>query len=247
MSSNITRRSMLAYLGTVTSLLAIGRERAAFAGTAGQEVERLVNKIDELSGALRGQAVSVSEWRSGIDELLSQVSPEELMGAIEFDRLARQAGFADLGVSTAYVRFDANRTRKLNFIAKLFTVDKGRSIIPHGHANMVSAHLPLKGQFRLRQYDQISRDETSLVIRPGTDRIIRAGDLSSIDHEQDNVHWFIAEEPSYTLDLIMVGLDETAANPYEIFNLDIDAAEPIDGETLRVPRIGVEEALQKYG
>lgn len=169
------------------------------------------------------------------------------MQGIDFERLAARIGFVDLGVSTARIDFGFDGRRTLQFLPKLFAVDTGRSIIPHGHSNMVSAHLPLTGAFRLRQYDQVSRDERSLTIQPTVDRMIRAGDLSSIGEDNDNVHWFVAEEPSYTFDVIVAGLDDTADQPFEIFNLDMEAAEANGNGLLRVPRMSVSEALRKYG
>ncbi|WP_299701571.1 hypothetical protein [uncultured Tateyamaria sp.] len=169
------------------------------------------------------------------------------MDGIDFERLAERIGFADLGVTTARIDFGSEEHRTLHFLPKLFAVNAGRSIIPHGHSNMVSAHLPLTGAFRLRQYDQLARDEHSLTIQPALDRMIRAGDLSSIGEDEDNVHWFIAEEPSYTFDVIVTGLDDEAEQPYEIFNLDMEAAEPKGNGLLNVPLMPVSEALLKYG
>lgn len=247
MSVLTTRRSVVAQLGAVTSLLSVSGATSAFAGPEGQEVERLISRIDEVSGALRGELISVADWRVGMDELFRRVLLEDLMRGIDFDRLANRIGFAELGVTTARIEFGANESRTLSFLPKLFAVDTGRSIIPHGHSNMVSAHLPLSGAFRLRQYDQLSRDEQSLTIRPTLDQTIRAGDLSSIGEDDDNVHWFIAEEPSYTFDVIVTGLDETEGYPFDIFNLDMEKAERIEGDAFRVPRLTVSEAITKYG
>ncbi|MET1416695.1 hypothetical protein ABVF61_30805 [Roseibium sp. HPY-6] len=243
----MTRRSVVAQLGAVTSLLSIGSSTSAFAGSAGREIERLVSRIDELSGSLRGARMSIDDWRSGIGELLSAVPETDLMQGIDFDRLASRIGFADLGVSTARIDFGTHEAKTLHFLPKLFAVDTGRSIIPHGHSNMVSAHLPLTGRFRLRQYDQVSRDERTLSVRPTVDRLIRAGDLSSIGEDDDNVHWFIAEEPSYTFDVIVTGLDDRAEQPYEIFNIDMETAKRTTDGLLRVPRMSVSDALSKYG
>ena len=143
--------------------------------------------------------------------------------------------------------FGAGDVRKLSFLPKLFAVDKGRSIIPHGHANMVSAHLPLSGKFRLRQYDQIARDNGTLTIRPTIDQTIHPGDLSSIGEDDDNVHWFIAEAPSHTSDVIVTGLDAEAAHRHQIFNLDIEHAVHLGDDTFKVPRLSVDAALRKYG
>lgn len=231
----------------MTALLSIGSSTAAFAGSAGREVERLIARIDELSGSLRGELITVADWRAGMDDLFARVHPADLMQSIAFDQLAARIGFAELGVTTARIDFGQQGSRTLSFLPKLFAVDTGRSIIPHGHANMVSAHLPLSGAFRLRQYDQVSRDADALMIRPTVDRTIVAGDLSSIGEDDDNVHWFIAEEPSYTFDVIVTGLDTAVDERFEIFNLDMEMAERIDGDLLRVPRLAVMDALRKYG
>lgn len=247
MYNQMTRRSVIAQLGAITSLLSVGSSGSVFAGSVGREVMGLISKIDELSGSLRGELLSVEEWRSGIDQLFSQVHVQDLMHGIDFDRLASKIGFAELGVSTARINFGPGNHRQLSFLPKLFAVDTGRSIIPHGHANMVSAHLPLSGAFRLRQYDQVSRDEYALTIRPTVDRLVGAGDLSSIGEDDDNVHWFIAEKPSYTFDVIITGLDDEAEHNFEIFNLDIEAAEIKSDGLLSVPRMSVSDALEKYG
>ncbi len=243
----MTRRSVTAQLGVLTSLLSVGSAASAFAGSAGREVERLISRIDQLSALLRGELISVADWRAGMNELLSSVPESDLMAGIEFESLASRIGFAEFGVTTARVDFGLEGARTLNFLPKIFAVDTGRSIIPHGHANMVSAHLPLTGVFRLRQYDQVSRDPRSLLIAPTSDRLIGAGDLSSIGEDDDNVHWFIAEEPAYTFDVIVTGLDDEAAHKFEIFNLDMDAAQPDGKGLLRVPTMSVSAALKKYG
>ena len=251
----MTRRSVVAQLGAITALMSVGCAASAFEGSAGREIDRLLPRIDELAGALRGAVISVDDWRTGIDDLFSKVAIEDVLTAIDFDRMKRRTEFADLGVSTTRLDLGLNEPWTLNFLPKLFAVDTGRSIIPHGHSNMVSAHLPLTGAFRLRQYDQVSRDDHTLMIRPTHDRVIAAGDLSSIGEIDDNVHWFIgslvhwfiAKEPAFTFDVIVTGLDEAADKRYEIFNLDMEAAREDGTGLLRVPKIGVAEALKKYG
>ena len=242
-----TRRDLLTRLGAITSLITVGRATSALAGSAGHEVSRWIRRIDEITAALRGDIVSVGEWRDGLGQLLSRVALSDVMHDIDFHRLEDAAGFAELGVTMVNLDLGTGGARRLSFHPKLFAVDRGRAIIPHGHANMVSAHLTLSGRFHLRQYDQIARDHEALVIRPTIDRRVIPGDLSSIGEDSDNVHWFIAEEPSHTFDVIVTSLDPTAERRYDIFNLDMERAVPLEDGRLRVPRIGVSEALAKYG
>lgn len=246
-SNAIGRRNAIAQLGALTALVGMGGTAHAFQGSAGAEIARQITRIDALTGALRGQVITVDDWRAGLEELVARIPVQDVMTAINFDTLAAKAGFAALGVSTLRVDFGGGIPQPVHCIAKVFGVDTGRSIIPHGHGNMVSAHLPLTGRFRLRQYDQIARDDAALTVRPSVDRRIEAGDLSSIGEDADNVHWFIAEEPSHTFDMIVTGLN-TAQNPaHEIFNLDMESATAAGDGLLRVPRLSVEKALRKYG
>ena len=241
------RRALVLRLASMTALVGTCSGVGAFAGSAGKEVVRLATRIDAVCGALRGETISVRDWRAGVQTLFSRVPLDEVMGAIDFDRVASRIGFASLGVTTARISLESGDVRNLSFITKLFAVDRSRAIIPHGHANMVSAHLPLSGAFRLRQYDQIERDSHALTVRQTEDRRLLPGDLSSIGEEADNVHWFVAEEPAHTFDVIVTGLDPAAQQDYEIFNLDMEAAVPRGSGLLQVPRMSVEDALRKYG
>lgn len=241
------RRTLLARLGALTCLIGLGQRSRALAGPAGGEVSRLIPKLDELSAALRGRSLSIENWRTGMDSLFARVSLEEVMRTIDFERLAEATGFAREGVATTRITFGSGRPRKLAFFPKLFAVDRGRAIIPHGHANMVSAHLTVSGAFHLRQYDQLDRNEEALIIRPSLEKRILPGDLSSIGEDDDNVHWFTAVEPSHSFDVIVTGLDPAAERAYEIFNLDIEQAELLGDGSLRAPRMAVDDALRKYG
>lgn len=122
---------------------------------------------------------------------------------------------------------------------------KDRAIIPHGHSNMASAHLILKGELHLRQYEKIRQEEDSLIIRASVDRITKTGEYSSISDEKDNVHWFTANTQTvFTFDVIMLDLNNKT---YDIHNLDIFEKQDLQDGTQRVPILNVENALKKYG
>lgn len=135
----------------------------------------------------------------------------------------------------------------VHFFAKVFAVGRDRAIIPHGHANMVSAHLTLSGRFHIRQYDLLDHSEEALHIRPSLDMLSVPGDLASIGLRSDNVHWFIAQDASFTLDVIATGLDQNEPSAFDIFNIDIEDAVAHPDGTLTAPVIGVQQALHKYG
>lgn len=229
-------------------LAALGAGRAgALSGAAGDAFMDTVAQIDQLSAALRGQGIGVADWRSGLDAAFAAIDSGDILAAIDFDRLVREAGHAERGVSTAPVRLVAEDGARYAFFPKFFAVSAGRAIIPHGHANMVSAHLTLSGRFHLRQYDRVAIEDDALVIRPTVDRETAPGDLSSIGDPEDNVHWFVALEDAYTFDTIVTNLDAANASGFDIFNIDPLEASPLGQDLWRAPRLSVADGLAKYG
>lgn len=241
-----TRRDLLTRLSAATAILAVIHRGHAMATPVETEASKWLKKTDELTALLRGEALTVNEWRDGLDAFNQKLDLNDLLHDLDFDQMAQEAGFAARGVTTVKVRLGDRDVRDLSFYPKLFAVDRGRAIIPHGHSNMVSAHLVASGRFHLRQYDQIALMDDAMLVRPSFDDEVVTGDLSSIGEAKDNVHWFVALEPSHTLDVIVTGLDARRDPSYDIYNLDMRAAEP-DGQLLRVPRLGVADALAKYG
>lgn len=244
-----SRRTALTQLGSLTALLGTLLHPAcarAYNGPASKELPDWVKKTDQLTALFRQQELSIQDWRAGLDELFNQVSLEELLKDTDFTQIKEQIGYAQKGVTTATIRFETG-PRRLTFYPKIFALGKDRAIIPHGHENMVSAHLILSGRLQLRQYDQLSRKDKTMTVRPTIDREISAGELSSIGAKSDNVHWFIATEPAHTFDMIVTGLDPQANKNFDIFNLDMDNARLETNGEMKVPIIDVNTALAKYG
>ena len=80
------------------------------------------------------------------------------------------------------------------FGRQVFAMKKGRSVVPHGHDNMATGFLVLKGNFRGRHYDRVEDHSDHYVIRPTIDRVFKPGEFSTISDHKDNIHWFTAEE-----------------------------------------------------
>lgn len=238
-----TRRDVLAGLAatTATAMLAAAGDAVA------ADRPLWARRTSEVTDALRGGAMSIGDWREAMDAVLGGAPLSDIAASIDTARLRAMAGRPTRGVGTARVRLASGAETSLSFIPKYFAIDAGRAIIPHGHANMVSAHVVLSGDMRLRQYDQVDRGAASLRVRQTRDVDIGPGAVSSIGEARDNVHWFVARRPAETLDIIVTGLGPADAARYEIFNLDMDAAGPRGDGTLDAPRLSVYDALAKYG
>lgn len=208
------------------------------------------HELNELCLDLRQHSISLVQWQEQVEEFLAQVELKELLRLIDFEKLTEGFEFPDLGVHAKNVRLPRleELPEQYAFFAKVFGVKQGRAIIPHGHKNMVSAHLVLRGEFELRHYDRLEDQRDYMIITPTIDTLAKAGEVSSISDEKNNIHWFITRsDHAFTFDVIMTNLDPAFGKPYDIENIDPAEAEQISGNLLRVKKLSVDEALRKYG
>lgn len=204
-------------------------------------------RLHEYCSDLKKASLSTLEWQSKVEDLYAEIELEEVLRFINFKQLSKGFIYPDLGVNTRRVQFPklSGLPERTVFHKKIFGMKKGRAIIPHGHSNMASAHLLLKGDVHLRHYEKLAQSNQHLHIRPSIDTHLKAGQHSSISDEKDNIHWFIAEtEAAFTFDVIMLDL---AGRSYDIHNLDMFESEKQSDGSLRVPILDVETALKKYG
>lgn len=204
-------------------------------------------RLNEYCMDLKKNSIVPAEWQILIEDLYNEIELSEIIDFIDFENLIKGFEYPDLGVNTKPVKFPALDGLPENtvYLKKIFGMKKDRAIIPHGHSNMASAHLILKGEMHLRNYDKIDRDGENLIIKPTVDKIIKSGESSSISDDRDNIHWFIANtDTAFTFDVIMVDLNN---KNYDIHNLDIYNKQDLSDGTMRVPLLDVKTALEKYG
>lgn len=204
-------------------------------------------ELNEFCNDLKKQSITPLEWQKQIERLYAKVELNELLRFVNFENLIKGFQYPDLGVNAKYIKFPklSGLPERTVFIKKIFGMKKDRAIIPHGHSNMASAHLILKGKMHLRHYDKIRAESKSLIIKPSVNKILNVGQYSSISDDKDNVHWFIANTATaFTFDVIMLDLK---GKKYDIQNIDIYAKQKLSDGTLRVPILDVQTALKKYG
>jgi hypothetical protein len=113
---------------------------------------------------------------------------------------------------------------------------------------ILSALTTLQGEMHGRHYQRLGEESGNLLVRPTIDRQFRAGDFSSISDQRDNVHWFVTtSERAYTLDAIVDNLDSSRPYRFRIDFVDPEKAAPGSGGALRLPRLELDECLQRYG
>ncbi len=206
-----------------------------------------LKRLQEMSLDLKTWAITPAQWQGRISELFDRVELKDLLELVEFERLLENFDYPDLGVATRPVRFPklSGTPSSLAFSGKVFGMQRDRAIIPHGHKNMVSCHYVLRGELHLRHYDKLAEDDTHMIIEPTIDQVAKVGSHSSISDEKNNIHWLrAATETAFTFDVLVLDLN---GRRYEIDNIDPYDAKPMGDNLLRVRKLGVDQALKKYG
>jgi hypothetical protein len=221
----------------------------AIAAVVAPVVRKWLIEMDAVTRELRRGKVEPAEWQRQIESLLSQVDFKDLLSAIDYNRLSKSAVFPEDHESAEDIDFSGNQglPTELSFAPYFYAMKKGVSIVPHGHRNMASMHMMLKGQAHGRQFERVSDDEQFLTIRPTVDKVIEPGAVTTISDQKDNIHWFRAlSEPVFMFNIGVFGI-----HPSEKFTgrdyIDPQGGEKLSGGLIRARRIEVKEAYKLYG
>jgi hypothetical protein len=212
-------------------------------------VKHWVVEMEQITKALRKTKLKPVEWQQQIESLLARVELSDLLRAIDYDSLAKKAIFPEDHESAEDVDFSKLKglPADLSFAPYFYAMKKGVAIVPHGHRNMTSMHMILKGQAQGWLYDRVADEPQHIIIKPTKDKLLSPGDASTISDERDNIHWFKAmTEPVFMFNIGVFGV-----NPAESFT-GREYVDPMNGEKMkdgliRAKRINTDEAYKLYG
>jgi hypothetical protein len=221
----------------------------ALASTVKPIVRKWLIEMESVTQELRQGKVKPLAWQRHIESLLANVELKDLLSAIDYDRLAKTAVFPADHESAENVDFahTDGLPAELSFAPYFYAMKKRVAIVPHGHRNMASMHMMLKGQAQAWQFERVSDEARYLIIKPTTDQVLEAGAVTTISDQSANIHWFKAlSEPVFMFNIGVFGI-----NPSEGFS-GRDYIDPLGGEKLkdgliRAKRIEVKEAYKLYG
>jgi hypothetical protein len=180
---------------------------------------------------------------------LAAVDLPDWLTYLDFDALSAQAKlpargelFQDLTPPAI-----AGAVPAAGFYLSLVGFHQGRSIPPHGHRDLVSSFLVLRGELLGRHDDRAPGEGKTYRIRPTLDRVFRPAEFSSVSDEKDNVHWFTAQtEAAFLVDFGVRPLTP-GQHPSGRFFLDVANAEPDTGDWMRVKPLLPADAYAIYG
>ena len=205
--------------------------------------------VNQLGRDLKDHKLEQVAWQKKIEELYRGADVADFLRLIDFDKLTRNLKLEDSGARSLEVKFPKleGLPEKLSWGRQIFALKKGRSVVPHGHNNMATAFLILKGNFHGRHYDRLEDEDEHVLIKPTIDRQFKVGEFSTVSDYKDNVHWFKAlDEPAFIFNIHVMGIDPDNDNTTGRVYLDPNGEKLKDG-VIRARLIESDEAHKLYG
>lgn len=238
-------------LGTLLtfSLFDLVASRDAFGAEVKPITLKWLSDLDQLGHDVKDQRLKQLEWQKKIEELYAKVDLADLLQFIDFDKLTAAVDYPDHGARSLRPQFPeiAGVPTKLVFGRQVFAMKAGRSVVPHGHNNMATAFLILKGSFQGRHYDRLQDEPDHYIIRPTIDRKFGAGEFSTVSDYKDNVHWFTAQDaPGFIFNIHVMDVNPGSGQSTGRVYMDPLGEKLADG-TIRARKIKYEEVNRLYG
>jgi hypothetical protein len=231
------------------SLLETAFQQDLFAAEVKPTAAKWLVGLQELGQDIKGQKIEQIEWQKKVEELFARVDLPDLLKLLDFDRLAAGAKLVDNGARSIRFQFPEveGLPKKIVFGKQIFGLKKGRSVVPHGHNNMATAFLVLKGDLHGLHYDRIEDQKEHIIIKPTIDRKFQPGEYSTVSDFKDNVHWFKAiTEPAYLFNIHVLDVRPDSELPTGRVYVNPNG-EKLKGKLIRAPRIGYREAHKMFG
>ena len=223
--------------------------RDLFADGAKPAIGKWLAELAEMTKDLRGEKLTDLQFQKKMEDLYRRVDLKELCALVKLDEIEKAKKLPDSGA--ANVGFDLSKVEGLpasvGFGKQIFGCKKGRSIVPHGHANMCTGFIVLKGTWHGRHYDRLETKADHYVIKPTIDRTFGPGELSTISDHKDNVHWFKSgSDAGYIFNVHVIGYDKTIKEASGRLYLDVEG-EKLAGGLIKAPKMTSAECHKKFG
>ena len=146
--------------------------RDLFAEPVKTSIDKWFVELAEMSKDLKGKKLTDLEFQTKMEDLYKRVDLKALVGLVKLDDIEKRSklpanGALSRSIDLAKVE---GLPSNLGFGKQVFGCGKGRSIVPHGHANMCTGFIVLKGQWHGRHYDRLETHKDHYIIQPTIDR-----------------------------------------------------------------------------
>jgi hypothetical protein len=212
-------------------------------------VDAWFKELNAISRDVQDHALKDVEFQQALERLYARVDLPALLRTLDFDKMAAGVNYPALGAKSLPVDFKnvSGLPTQLVFGRQIFAMAKGRSVIPHGHDNMATGFIVLKGRLRGRHWDRVEDHKDHYLIRPTIDRAFAPGEFSTVSDHKDNVHWFTAEtDGAFIFNVHVYNSDPGNTNKPGRVYLD-PLGEQVAGGLIKAPKITYGKANQMYG
>jgi hypothetical protein len=238
---------------TLGSLLTFSLLETLFKTDAmAEEVKPIAAKwlaeVHRMSLDLKGQSLKQTDWQAQVEKLFSQVDLAEFLTYVDFAKLTKDMKFREKGERSFQATFPQveGLPTKLVFGHQMFALEKGLSVVPHGHNNMATAFLVLQGEFEGKHYDRLEDHKDHMIVRPTIDRKFTPGEYSTVSDQKDNVHWFKATtSPGYIFNIHVLEVDPEVKRSGRVY---VDPlGEKLSGGRIKAAKLKAGDAFAKFG
>src|SRR5262245_24986388 len=205
--------------------------------------------LNDLCQSLKDHKLKDVDFQAKLEELYRKVDLTELLNLLELERISKtvklpERGAANLGIDLSKVE---GLPKRLVMGKQIFAMRKDRSVVPHGHDNMCTGFIILRGDFVGRHYDRVEDNKDHYLIKPTIDRTFKPGECSTVSDHKDNVHWFKAETDAAAIFNIHVQ-GYNAENPKTAARVYVDPdGQKVAGGLIVAKKITSAECHRKYG
>jgi len=223
--------------------------RNLFAEPVKPTIDQWFRDLSDMTKDLRGRKLTDIEFQTKMEELYKRVDLKALCGLVKLDEIEKTKKLPDNGALNA--GFDLSKVDGLpanvGFGKQIFGCKEGKSIVPHGHANMCTGFIVLKGKWHGRHYDRLETHSDHYIIKPTIDRHFEPGDLSTISDHKDNVHWFKSEsDAAYIFNVHVIGYNPQIKEASGRLYLDPEG-EKLAGGLVKAPKMSSADCHKKFG
>jgi len=223
--------------------------RDLFAADIKPTIEAWFKDLVEMTKDLRGRKLTDLEFQKKMEALYRSVPLKELISKIKLDEIESKKKLPESGALSA--GFDLSKIEglpaMLGFGKQIFGCKKGRSIVPHGHVNMCTGFIVLKGKWHGRLYDKLETLDSHYIIKPTIDQEFGIGDFSTISDHKDNVHWFRAvSDVAYIFNVHVSDYSKELGDAGSRLYLDPNGEKLKEGK-IKAPMLSSSECHKKYG
>jgi hypothetical protein len=223
--------------------------RNLFADAVKPVVQKWLIDLHELSKDLKDQKIKDVDFQTKMEDLFKRVDLAELIAFMDLDKAAKDVKFPDLGAASLGVDMSKveGLPERLVFGKQIFAMRKGRSVVPHGHDNMCTGFIVLRGEFNGKHYERLADEKDHYLIKPTIDRAFKPGECSTVSDHKDNVHWFKAEsDTAFIFNVHIMGYNPDNLNAPNRVYVDPQGKKTKDG-LIVAKKISSELCHKKYG